>query len=67
MLTPVTAEEFTVLRVGAADPATVCGDGAEETLGFPEEVNETEFVFVVFDKLPQLDKLPTAFWSIEFK
>uniref|UniRef100_A0A0B7ALA6 Uncharacterized protein n=1 Tax=Arion vulgaris TaxID=1028688 RepID=A0A0B7ALA6_9EUPU len=70
MLTPddVVVIEFTVLlSIGAAVAVTVCGDGADETQGFPEEVKETEFVFVVVvDKVAILDKLPTTGCSTEF-
>lgn len=65
MLTPDVAEEFTVLSMGAAVPVTVCGEGAEETQGFPEEVKETEFV-IVPGNVPLLDKLPNVDWSTEF-
>ena len=60
------AEELTVLTEGVAAPATTCGEGADGTEGFPDDVKETEFVFVVPDKLLLLDRLPVAACSIEF-
>lgn len=52
------ANEFTVLRDGAATTATVCGDGAEGTDGFPDDVIETELVFVELEDVTLLVKFP---------
>lgn len=43
-----------------------CGDGADGTDGFPEEVSETEFVIAVLDTGILLFRLLAAMWSIEF-
>ena len=57
---PDEADELTELRAGVAAVASVKGDGSDGTLGFPEEVKETEFVFAVLDKLTLFDKTPEA-------
>ena len=63
---PDDAEEFTELRAGVAAVARVWGEGSDGTLGFPEEVKETAFVFIVLEILTLFESPPEAAWSIEF-
>ena len=64
---PDEADELTELRAGVAATASVCGEGSDATLGFPEDVKETELELTELDILTLFDRPPDAAWSIEFR